>query len=97
MKATILSSGGKPPEIAGFGYDSSRIFRCIIPTKSDPRTRPTVGITDKMTSFCWVEIERCKTVLTMYITSSTADIIYGGLPSNGFDSLRDSPLGDSSS
>lgn len=33
----------------------------------------------------------------MYITSSTAEMIYGGVPSNGFEGFSESPLGDSSS
>jgi hypothetical protein len=31
------------------------------------------------------------------MTSSTAEMIYGGVPSKGFEGLSESPLGDSSS
>ena len=45
MNATILSSGGIPPWTLGLGYDSSRIFRWIMPMKSEPRIRATDGST----------------------------------------------------
>ena len=45
----IMCSGGRPPCTAALGYDSSRIFRWIMPIKSAERIRDMVGTTLVMT------------------------------------------------
>lgn len=65
--------------------------------KSELRTLLTVGITDATTSLCDVDRAFWMTALTIYITSSTADVMNGGLPSMALLKLNDSPDGDSSS
>src|SRR5690349_7052732 len=60
------------------GYDSSRILRCIIPTKSLSRTRLHDATDFSVTDLCAVDSVLRKSLLIIYITSSTAEVIYGG-------------------
>src|ERR1700760_150268 len=68
-----------------------------MPTKSDPRTRPTVGMTLETTARWDVARERWRTWLTIYITSSTAEVMNGAFADSGFLLFSVRSEGDSSS
>lgn len=94
---TIVASGGSWPGMAALGYDSSRILRCCMPMKSEERIRAMVGMVEVMIESEPVDRQDVKTLLAMYMMSSMAEVMCGGLELRGLCGLRDRSGGCSSS
>src|SRR3954453_17965949 len=68
-----------------------------MPKKSEPKTRARVGTTERTTAIWEVARDCCRTLLTMYMMSSTAEVMCGGLELSGLCGLRERSGGCSSS